>query len=279
MNTRTFLAPAMLLCLLSVGPFASESQADNLYAVTKAGGLYTVSETTAATTFIGAMSGINFNEIEIDPLSGNAYVLYGAGTTTQLLRQVDLGNGSFMGSDVSLAGEFSSLEFAGSKLYGSGAVNGFYEIDPISGVTTLIGSNIRAGGLAYDASSGTMYGVDASGFYSIDLSSGSKSPISPATLGIFRSLDFGSDGRLYAEGLLNLYVLDPATGVATLIGVTNPAIATVTGLAGVAAIPEPESYAMLMAGLGLLGFTAHRRKRLLARTTASRPRAPSSDRR
>ncbi len=28
----------------------------------------------------------------------------------------------------------------------------------------------------------------------------------------------------------------------------------------VAAIPEPETYAMLLAGLGLLGFTAHRRK-------------------
>ncbi|UJP00378.1 MAG: PEP-CTERM sorting domain-containing protein, partial [Nitrosomonas sp.] len=29
---------------------------------------------------------------------------------------------------------------------------------------------------------------------------------------------------------------------------------------GVAAVPEPETYAMLLAGLGLLGFTASRRK-------------------
>jgi hypothetical protein len=30
---------------------------------------------------------------------------------------------------------------------------------------------------------------------------------------------------------------------------------------GVNAVPEPESYAMLLAGLGLLGFTARRRQR------------------
>ncbi len=33
------------------------------------------------------------------------------------------------------------------------------------------------------------------------------------------------------------------------------------GVAGVAPIPEPETYAMLLTGLGLLGFVAHRRKR------------------
>ena len=30
---------------------------------------------------------------------------------------------------------------------------------------------------------------------------------------------------------------------------------------GVTAVPEPETYAMLMAGFGLLGFVARRRKR------------------
>jgi len=32
------------------------------------------------------------------------------------------------------------------------------------------------------------------------------------------------------------------------------------GLNAVAAVPEPETYAMLLAGLGLIGFTASRRK-------------------
>jgi hypothetical protein len=33
----------------------------------------------------------------------------------------------------------------------------------------------------------------------------------------------------------------------------------ITGVA-VAAVPEPETYAMFLAGLGLLGFTARKRK-------------------
>jgi len=30
------------------------------------------------------------------------------------------------------------------------------------------------------------------------------------------------------------------------------------------AVPEPETYAMMLAGLGLMGFVAHRRKRVEA---------------
>ncbi len=36
------------------------------------------------------------------------------------------------------------------------------------------------------------------------------------------------------------------------------------GVASISAVPEPETYAMLLAGLGLLGFAARRRKQLAA---------------
>jgi len=36
------------------------------------------------------------------------------------------------------------------------------------------------------------------------------------------------------------------------------------GVAAVAAVPEPETYAMMLAGLGLLGYMARRRKQQAA---------------
>ncbi len=48
-------------------------------------------------------------------------------------------------------------------------------------------------------------------------------------------------------------------------GFTNDtAIASLGGTFNVTAVPEPESYAMLMAGLGVLGFMARRKKALQA---------------
>lgn len=51
----------------------------------------------------------------------------------------------------------------------------------------------------------------------------------------------------------------------TWTNASNP-LDTVSGSVNftVAAIPEPETYAMMLAGLGLMGFMARRRKQKLA---------------
>jgi hypothetical protein len=54
-----------------------------------------------------------------------------------------------------------------------------------------------------------------------------------------------------------------ATGSSTTIGLTGQTGVYYIRLDNVcvtAAVPEPETYAMLLAGLGLLGFISHRRK-------------------
>ena len=53
------------------------------------------------------------------------------------------------------------------------------------------------------------------------------------------------------------YHYDWTGGGASYFGDGNPVF---FGTANVAAVPEPETYAMLLAGLGLLGFAARRRK-------------------
>ena len=61
------------------------------------------------------------------------------------------------------------------------------------------------------------------------------------------------------DGLLKskLITINTATGAATLVGTFN---GTINGLT-VAAVPEPETYAMLVAGLGFVGAAARRRSK------------------
>ena len=81
--------------------------------------LYQVDGATGVATLVGVFAGAsNMNEIEIDPLTGNAYVLYGA--LADVIRQVDLATATFIGSPVALSQNFSGLEFVNGTLYGAG---------------------------------------------------------------------------------------------------------------------------------------------------------------
>jgi hypothetical protein len=68
-----------------------------------------------------------------------------------------------------------------------------------------------------------------------------------------------SDGFVAGTNTLDFAVLNDATPP----GSPNPNLTglRVEGITGVAMIPEPETYALLLAGIGLLGFAAGRRKK------------------
>lgn len=55
-------------------------------------------------------------------------------------------------------------------------------------------------------------------------------------------------------------IASPAPLLFTLVGTAAPG-AAYTGILNVSAVPEPETYAMLLAGLGALGLMASRRRR------------------
>jgi len=72
---------------------------------------------------------------------------------------------------------------------------------------------------------------------------------------------FGSDGNLYvgSNGSNGVLRYDGTTGAFVDTFVTAGS-GGLNGPSYVVPIPEPETYAMMLAGLGLLGFAARRRK-------------------
>src|SRR5688500_13269352 len=115
----------LVMLLLMVPPAVIPAMASPmLYAVTRGSELFTIDGATGISTLVGTIGGAAVvNEIEIDPVTGRAYILFGT-SRSQTLQEINLLTATLIGSPVSLFGESSSLEFVGSTLYGSCAVDG-----------------------------------------------------------------------------------------------------------------------------------------------------------
>jgi hypothetical protein len=97
----------------------------------------------------------------------------------------------------------------------------------------------------------------ASGTYDFTLTlSGQYTTLTSITLN-------GVVGTIYAGGKV-LFADVVGTGttpfVLSLVGSTSKSTATYSGELSVTAVPEPETYALLLAGLGAVAFVARRRK-------------------
>lgn len=146
----------------------------------------------------------------------------------------------------------------------------------------------QMGGLGF-GSDGTLWANgftltnNSSHLFTLDLATGLASDVGAHGVNVGRGLRysglaFDDHGRLLSLGSIDaasgaLYSVNTATGAATSLSGTGLPYGTGPirfgvngGLAFVPAapVPEPETYAMLLAGLGLLGFTARRRKNRMA---------------
>ena len=86
------------------------------------------------------------------------------------------------------------------------------------------------------------------------------------TIGVY-GFDILADGRAFATltsgitGQSGLYSIDLMTGSAMLMGEFGAATPLLAGMTA-APVPEAETYAMMLAGLGLVGWMARRRKQV-----------------
>jgi hypothetical protein len=227
-----------------------------LFGSSKSGQLFSIDLTTGAGTLIG---NIPVGTLPA-PFNGTTEIVYN-NSTKRAFSQFNDGNfagqefnintGAAIGSPISNGGSYDGLEWVGSTLYGAvifsaGGPSQLKTLNPFTGTSTLIGSTGIGpiDGLAYDQTTGTMYGTtggtkNSSNLVTINLTTGVATVIGSVGFNA-GSLKFGLDGNLYAGsvgGTGNLYRINKSNGASTLVG--NTGFINVTGLALVTAVPPP----------------------------------------
>ncbi len=273
--------------------FAGSANAVSLVAINSSNQISIFDSSNAASAVFnditGLESGESFIGIDLRPSNNLVYGL----TRLNNIYTIDAvtGNTSFvaaLNNPVITAGKSYGIDFnpvadrgtaASLRLISSTGEN--YAINATTGAVT-VATSIAAGfnAVAYtnsDASTPTT-APNSTGLYYInstnDTLSFAATAFNAPTISTVGSLgldilsangfEIFADGVGYAainvdDGLLQskLVTINTATGAATVVGTFN---GTINGLA-IAPVPEPETYAMLVAGLGLVGAASRRRNK------------------
>lgn len=223
------------------------------YAVANDGTIYALNGATGAATMVGVLAGgipggsgvgIDFNPV---PDLAGAASLRITTTASNLRFNVNPGSiGTTVDGNINGATTFlDGLAYTnndrdpatGTMLFGIGGGNLYQVTTPNAGTTVLIGA------LGFASSIGAT-GFDVSGLTGASYASLTNP----------------------ASGLSSFYTINLATGAATLVGGFGAGVGLVRDItafaqAPVVAIPEPETYAMMLLGLAGIGWAARRRRR------------------
>ena len=271
------LALTIVLAVAAPGwSFAAQASAFDLYAATPYNSwtnpstLVTISPVTGEQTIVGGVGLTpHVYAMDYDP---KTHSLYGVNPYSALLTSINLGSG--LSSSVAIVRDASgtpvsmtALSFAsdGTLYVGNRTLIG--QVDRATNIYTpllslpagqnLNGIDISPTGVMYaiyqNASSPaqTLVSIDTS-----DMRVMQQTALGSYTLG---DIDYAPNGQLYASNFSYAPVrVDPASAVQTLVGMG--AVGDLSGIASVPAVPEPKTYAMLLAGLSLVGLIARWRR-------------------
>jgi hypothetical protein len=222
-----------------------------VYGVTSANRLYTFDTTTGAATFKVDLTGASLANqsvgIDFNPsadFAGNPSlrVVTGAGSNYAINANTGvIGNtASNIGSGYTAVAYTNSVPGVSP---GAGDTTDLYYINTTSDTLDFLNTGFNNPGSAGGIQTVGGLGVDVLNANGFDILGAGKA------YALFNVDDGTLDSQLFSINL--------ATGAATYVTTLN---GTFNGLTGVGAVPEPESIAMLFAGLGLIGLI-HRRKK------------------
>ena len=269
----------LLAATLCCGSVAAE--AATLYGTEYAAStpLYTLNETTGALT-VGPATGIdNIGDLAS---SGTDNTVWAVRIPSNTLYRFDAGTSATV-STVAISGTFSpsgapenivsiAYDAKGGTLYGNtaasfGGANNLYTVNTGTGASSLIGNlqinNMFA--LAFDEIGGFLYG--ASGAFGAQSFLWKINPFTAATtligeLAPTSNFDMAfrpDDNKLFMASSTSssLYTVDITNAATTLVGPYG----SVTNIAGLAfAVPEPQTWALMLVGLGAAGWAGIRRR-------------------
>jgi hypothetical protein len=141
-----------------------------------------------------------------------------------------------------------------------------YSINPGTGAATLLGATGLSAscycGLSSNGS--TLYFSNGSNLYTLSTVNGAATSVGSTGGATFGGLLSESSTTLYG-GLTSVSTLSTTNGAASAgVTITGTGAGTVFGLAAdpltISAVPEPATYALMLAGLGLMGVVVRRRE-------------------
>lgn len=226
------------------------------------GQLGTVNVVTGVVDLIGS-TGISMTDIAFDP-SGH---LFGISFSGLYSINPATAAASFIGNH-SIAGGNALVFASDGTLYGAGhSTSSLFKIAPSTGASTSLGNmGFNSGGdLAFN--NGHLY-LASTGNQLVDVNV-SNPPDTFAVGGFGVSNVFGlatgDDNVLYAVANTTIYTVDTATGLATKrIDFGGAGLGSAGGqtfISEAAVVPEPETYTMLLAGLGLIAAVWRHKQR------------------